>query len=104
MRLHPVTWLIVLAAGLSLSADLILWAWVVRSALDAPTSSIDGSALSSVDWLRALGPTVAWRIKISAGTLEMLGAAVLVEGLSRIHRRLRARNAVQFEGGAHGSR
>lgn len=103
MRLHPVTWLIVLAAGLSLSADLILWAWVARSTLDS-LSTIDGPALSAVSWLRVLGPMVAWRIKISAGTLEMLGAAVLVEGLSRIHRRLRARNAVQFEGGAHGPR
>lgn len=103
MRLHPVTWLIVLAAGLSLSADLILWAWVARSALEW-ASSADGPTLSAMTWLRALGPSMAWQIKISAGTLEMLGTAVLVEGLSRIHRRLRARNAVLFEGGAHGPR
>jgi len=101
VRLHPVTWLIVLAAGLSLSADLILWAWVARSTLEG-ASSIDGPAMSAMAWLRALGPTLAWQIKISAGTLEMLGTAVLVEGLSRIHRRLRARNAVLFEGRANG--
>lgn len=97
MRLHPVTWLIVLAAGLSLSVDLILWAWVARSVLEG-ASSIDSPALSAMGWLRALGSTLAWRIKISAGTLEMLGTAVVVEGLSRIYRRLRARNAVLFEG------
>lgn len=102
MRLHPVTWLIVLAAGLSLSADLILWAWGARSALDV-ASSADDLGLSAMAWFRALTPTLAWLIKTSATTLSMLGTAVLIEGLSRIHRRLRARNAILFEGGANGS-
>ncbi len=96
MRLHPVTWLIALTAGLSLAADVIQWAWIGQSALFMPT--LNGQPLSATEWLNALGPSVAWLFKTTATTLELLAMAVWVEALSRIHRRLRARNAVQFEG------
>ena len=96
VRLTRVTWLIVLTAGLSLAADVIQWAWVGQSAAALP--DLNGQALSAIDWLYALGPSVAWLFKQTALTLELLAVAVWVEALSRIHRRLRARNAVQFEG------
>ena len=96
VRLHPVTWLLLLTAGLSLAADVILCAWGGQSALTMLTAS--DQALSAKGWLIVLAPTVAWLLKTIATTLGLLAMAVWVEALSRIHRRLRARNAVQFEG------
>ena len=92
MRLNPVTWLIVLTAGLSLAADLIQWALAGQAALSLP--EINGQDLTAPEWLATLGPSVAWLLRSMAATLWLFSMAVWVETLSRIHRRLRAHNAV----------
>jgi hypothetical protein len=96
VHLNRVTWLVIMAAGLSLAADVIQWAWVGQVALTLP--EINGQALSAMEWLNALGPSVAWLFKETALTLQLFAIAAWVEVLSRIHRRLQARNAVQFQG------
>ena len=95
MRLNPVTWLIVLAAGLSLAADVILWAWVGRVVI--PLLPHEAGGLSLTEWLRIAGPQLAWLTKATADALAMLALAAWIEALSRIHGRLRARRIALVE-------
>lgn len=89
MRLHPITWLLLAAAGLHLPAVGISMAEIAQALSETPQASFMGATEISViqSWL---GQSVGGVLPRLGGMAVSIGFAVSIEVLARSYCRLRA--------------
>lgn len=84
MRLHAVTWLVILGAMLKLAVLAIAHADLVAAVVYADRLQLIDPGLM----LGVITPSMAWNLRDLAQTAALVGAAFWIEALVRIHGRL----------------
>jgi len=99
MRLHPVTWLMIIGVMLKLGVLAITLAGLVASVVYVETDGMRPEDAAFM--LGAITEPMAWNLRELAETALLVGTAIWIEALVRLHGRLQHLNTQALGEKAH---